>query len=1057
MASLWSSTSWKASMRTGFLTGAFLFFWGTLPAQIYYFDNYSVSEGLAQSKIFAIIQDRNDYIWLGTEGGVSRFDGVSFENFTSEDGLAINGVRSLFEDTRGVLWFGHTGGGITRFDGRRFEIFRQAATLINSDVTSINQDPEGRVWITTAQNGALYISNPEAASSSEFRYEQFKGGRLSDRVFGMYIARDSTLYFITDIGLQRKSPQSPDFEKFFIQGMGYFQVTSFLEDRKGNLWFGTYNDGLYHFDKGTEKLNFYNTRHGLAHNFVSTLLEDSKGNLWVGTWGGGLTRIRDGKLKTFNQENGLQDLKIWSLLEDVEGNILVGTNENGLSIFKGEQFVSFSEKNGLVNNQVWAVLQDRTGKFWFGTNGGISIYDPGRPAGQDFRHLTGEQYAIGNQIRFLKEDRNGHIWIGTYGNGTYEYDPVSRKFSYSFQINSYNQQLIVTAMDIDRENNLWVGTTDGLIYYNIDHRQVQYLTQVHGLAGTDISALYSDSGGTLWIGSKGKGITTIVGDSIHQLSLDFEFTPNCFAESSDGRVWVGTEGQGIFAIENRKLVGQLSREDGLLANLITLVNVDGENNVFIGTNKGLNKYDISEDRIFTYMEKNGFVGIETKNNASFRDRDGKLWFGTVAGVIRYDPDMEYRSGIDPLTHITRMRVNLEERAMTPGMRLGSTEKSIIFDFNSICLTNPDAVSYQYKLEGADVDWLPQTDQTTATYPALRPGRYVFQVRARNSDGVWNAEPVSFAFQIRPPFYARWWFILICVFLGALAILTYITLRTRKLRRENQILEEKVRLRTAQVVAQKEELAQKNKDITDSIQYARRIQIAILPPEIPFPDTFILFKPKDIVSGDFYWLLEMAGRQYIAAVDCTGHGVPGAFMSIIGHNMLNKVVKEFGIMKPSEILKQLDVEVTKTLHQQVDTVRVLDGMDMTLIAYRKDLNMIEFAGAINPIYLVRGGELIETKGDRFPIGRSALKVNKEFTNHEIPLQKGDTVYMFSDGFADQFGGTKGKKFKIARMKDLILEICEKSMEEQRLILDRTIEAWRGSIEQIDDILIIGRRF
>ena len=334
---------------------------------------------------------------------------------------------------------------------------------------------------------------------------------------------------------------------------------------------------------------------------------------------------------------------------------------------------------------------------------------------------------------------------------------------------------------------------------------------------------------------------------------------------------------------------------------------------------------------------------------------------------------------------------------------------------------------------------------------------MFRVKARNSDGVWNKEPVSFEFQIRPPFYATWWFIVSCVILGALNIVTYIKMRTRKLRRENLILEEKVRERTAIVVAQKEELAEKNKDITDSIQYAKRIQVAILPPEIPFKDTFILFKPKDIVSGDFYWLLEMNGKEFIAAVDCTGHGVPGAFMSIIGHNMLNKIVKEYGIIKPSEILDRLDAEVTKTLRQEDETITVRDGMDITLIAYQKDKNLIEFAGAYNPIYLVRNRELYETKGNRFAIGRSEMEHEKKFTNHEIRVQKGDTLYMFSDGYADQFGGESGKKFKIAPMKELILNLQEKTMEEQRSILNSTLEAWRGNIEQVDDILIIGRRF
>jgi serine phosphatase RsbU (regulator of sigma subunit) len=747
-------------------------------------------------------------------------------------------------------------------------------------------------------------------------------------------------------------------------------------------------------------------------------------------------------------------LKIWCIYEDVEGNILTGTNENGVSVFKGERFVSFTEENGLINNQVWAVLEDGAGKLWFGTNGGISIYDP---ADRNFRHLTAENYPIDNQIRYLKEDNNGNIWIGTYGNGTYEYQPGRDRFNYSILVNSYNRQLIVTAMEIDGENQLWVGTTDGLIYYDIDREQVQFLTQVHGLAGTDISALFADSRGILWVGSKGRGITTIEGDSAQQLSLEYDFTPTCFAEDRNGIIWIGTEGQGIYAVDGREVINHLSVQNGLLANLITLINVDERNHVYIGTNQGLNKYVEAQDRIYTYMEKDGFVGIETKSNASYRDAAGKLWFGTVGGVMRYDPSHEKTRMIEPLTHIMQMRVNLEGREMVEGLKLGYQENSIIFDFKSICLANPDAVRYRFMLEGADNDWLPETEQTTATYPALRPGRYVFLIKARNSEGIWNEEPIRYAFQIKPPFYATWWFIIICVLLGALGIISYIKIRTAKLRRENQILEEKVRQRTATVVAQKEELAQKNKDITDSIQYAQRIQVAILPPEVPFKNTFILFKPKDIVSGDFYWLLEKDDKEFIAAVDCTGHGVPGAFMSIIGHNMLNKIVKEYGISKPSEILQHLDAEVTKTLHQKDDAVMVRDGMDLSLIAYHRHSSLLEFSGAYNPIYLIRDRELQETKANRFSIGRSDAGHKKTFTNHEIKVMEGDTIYMFSDGFADQFGGESGKKFKTAPMKELLLNIQEKPMEEQHSILDHTIEAWRGNIEQIDDILIIGRRF
>jgi serine phosphatase RsbU (regulator of sigma subunit) len=390
------------------------------------------------------------------------------------------------------------------------------------------------------------------------------------------------------------------------------------------------------------------------------------------------------------------------------------------------------------------------------------------------------------------------------------------------------------------------------------------------------------------------------------------------------------------------------------------------------------------------------------------------------------------------------------------MKFKHTENNVVIDYLSICLTNPDAVKYKIKLDGADSDWR-ITTQTSVTYPSLVPKKYTFKLTAQNSDGLWNNVPIAFSFQINPPFYKTWWFILICIFIGASIIVVYIKVRESNLIREKQVLEEKVIERTAEVVAQKEELAQKNKDITDSIRYAKRIQFAILPPELPFPDTFILFKPKDIVSGDFYWLDEVDDLEFLAAVDCTGHGVPGAFMSIIGYNSLNKIVKEHRIYKPSDILDRLNYEVTSTLKRtDAEGEAIKDGMDISLICFNKKTRTLQFAGAFNPLWQVRNGELEEIKADRFPIGRSK-DTDKKFTNNEIQVLKGDSYYFFSDGFADQFGGDSGKKFKSKPMKELILAIQDIPMNKQKEVLEGTLEAWRGEIEQVDDILVIGRRF
>ena len=205
--------------------------------------------------------------------------------------------------------------------------------------------------------------------------------------------------------------------------------------------------------------------------------------------------------------------------------------------------------------------------------------------------------------------------------------------------------------------------------------------------------------------------------------------------------------------------------DGLLANLINLVQADKEGNIYIGTNKGMNVYHQHTRRLYSYTGKNGFVGIETKPNSVCMDDQGYLWFGTVAGLTRFNPYVEARQNEEPLTHIIGFKVNLEDRIMKEGMRLNYTENDIILDYVSICLTNPDAVRYQIMLDGADNDWRPVTEQTTVTYPSLAPGKYTFLVKARNSSGYWNAKPVAFSFQIRPPFYQTGWFIMICILSG----------------------------------------------------------------------------------------------------------------------------------------------------------------------------------------------------------------------------------------------------------------------------------------------------
>ncbi|MFT4599913.1 MAG: serine phosphatase RsbU (regulator of sigma subunit)/HAMP domain-containing protein [Arenicella sp.] len=280
------------------------------------------------------------------------------------------------------------------------------------------------------------------------------------------------------------------------------------------------------------------------------------------------------------------------------------------------------------------------------------------------------------------------------------------------------------------------------------------------------------------------------------------------------------------------------------------------------------------------------------------------------------------------------------------------------------------------------------------------------------------------------------------------------------------LEQKVKERTEEVVKQKDEIESQNqrleelyKDVTDSIRYAKRLQYSILPPAEQVqnicPDSFVLFKPKDIVSGDFYWFEKMGNKSFCSAVDCTGHGVPGAFMSLVGANGLNAAVREHHNGEPSKILDELNAFVSESLNKGSEDNDVRDGMDLSLIAINYDTLQLEYSGANNPLYIIRDEEFIIIKADKFAIG-SFEPGTKIYKNEIIQLEKGDQIYMFSDGYADQFGGTKGKKFLYKTFREELLRVHKEEPEQQRIELNNTIENWQGDYAQVDDILVIGIR-
>ncbi len=1039
----------------------------TLFSQKYYFDNYSVSDGLSSSKIYCILQDSKDYIWIGTPAGVSKFDGIKFENFSPEQGLSSGGVKSIFQDTYGNVWFGHLDGAISVYNGNTFKPDLPDSINISGDVTSIRCAGDSSLWLSTVGSGIIKLTY-NSTSCKITSAKQYRGSEgLSDRVFYSLKARDGTFYCVAPEGIYKYVKNKDRFTVAVFPGLTtYFAKTTMFEDSKGNMWFGTFNGGVYKYDAKYDTTTIYDTRKGLAGNFISYITEDGKSNIWIGTvkyhqGESGLSLISNGKVKTYTTENGLPDNEILYLMEDKEANMLIGTRNQGLCVFKGDQFINIVKSDDFDSPKTYAIYQHQTNEYWFGTDIGIVMFHPNKEKDKRFVYLNSGKKTIPKKIRFIKPNHSNVVWIGTEETGIWEYRTSEKRFIYDSYLNkNLPSNGMIKALEVDKNNNIWIGTSDGIAFWNPTKGKGVRYTQGNGLSGNFISSLHLTENNVLWIGSEqiGKGLTRydILKNRFKIINIGIDVTPTAIANDANGVVWFGTTSRGVFALKNDSVVLHVTEETGLLSNVIKLIAVDENNHIYIGTNKGLNIYHPDNNKIDTYTHKNGFVGIETQNNAVIKDDNNAFWFGTATGVTVMNTLYHRSKIVEPLTHIKSMMVNYKPRSMKKKMTLSYKENSVVFDYYSICFTNPEAVEYQVKLEGADELWQPITKQTMAIYSGLPPNNYIFKVKSCNSYGEWNNRSVDFSFAIIPPLYKRSWFIITIIILISALIYFYIIYREQTLKRENKILEDRVANRTAEVVSKSKELEQKNKDITASIRYAKRIQNAILPPEKLFSESFILYKPKDIVSGDFYWFHTNGSTILASTVDCTGHGVPGAFMSIIGHNSLNKIVKEGGYVQPSDILNQLNEEVVNTLINQSDD-NVTDGMDLAMIAYDTEKKRLEYAGANNPLYLVRNRELTEIKADRFAIGKTSLESGMKFTNHSIDVLSGDTFYIFSDGYADQFGGPKGKKYKIRPFKELIKKISDMPLKEQKEYLDKTITDWMGNEEQVDDILILGMKF
>jgi ligand-binding sensor domain-containing protein len=715
-------------------------------------------QGLPQSTVTALAQTRDGYLWLGTEEGLARFDGIRFANFERRNTpeLARHDVTCLAAAKDGALWIGLSGGGLLRLEGSRFTRWTTQQGLPDDAVSALLEDRDGTLWIGLAGHGVVRLRDgalqpaPPGLESGEVRTI------LQDREGAIWIGtRGGGVLRLRDGRVSSWTTR---------EGLSSDQVTALAADAAGAVWVAT-RSGLNRL--AGEKVSVFGPRDGLTTEDFAALAFDRDGSLWAGSTGAGLYRFAGGRFTSLSRKEGLAGNTVRALLEDRDGNIWVGCS-GGLNRMKPGGFLVTTTAEGLSDDDVRPILEDHSGTLWVGTLGGLNALRGG--AWKTFRVRDG---LVSDRIWSLFEDRWGTLWIGTR-DGLARY--AVGRFS-AFTTRDGLSHDLVTALTSDAAGSLWIGTAGGLD--RMDGAVITRYGQREGLTNERISSLALASDGSLWIGTMGGGVNRIAEGRIVPLPqgrLARAFVSAILTEP-DGTVWVGTSGDGLFRFKGGRWA-DFSSADGLFDDDLLSVLDDGRGYLWFTSNRGIFRVVKAElDRFASgdrrpirsqaFDTTDGLKDAECNGGfqpASFRGRDGRLYFATVKGLAAVDPGRLAPSEPPPSVLVEEAIVDDEAIPADRLSRLPPGRDRIEFHYTAFAPT-PEKLRFRFKLEGYDREWVEAGERRMATYTNLPPGSYRFRVEAENRDGALGEAGVGLS--LAPRFYATPWF----AALAALALLS----------------------------------------------------------------------------------------------------------------------------------------------------------------------------------------------------------------------------------------------------------------------------------------------
>lgn len=1071
------------------------------------FENFTTTNGLPSNEISSLLFTHEE-LFIGTKKGFCSYSGNKIENKPVYQKITGNVKKIL--DNKGILHI------ITSKGYYLLDITKQNYTvdsiaipnIISQGPTDAEFDENGNLWISTNKKGLFFIEKTISTKIPKFVLVQ---NSVASTTINKKLVRIAN--FNTDNLFKGESIYSIEFDKNnnllvsdwgnglaeikfdFINNTGFnanyyafdsiipgvdrvYRFVNIQKDEEGNIYLATDGFGFLKvsIDRNTneivyskENINWLSNGQGFFGNNPLCFKQDKFQNLWVGTLYDGLVVVNNKSSLSYNQKSGLEEEKVISIYKSSDSSIWSGTYGGGAFRFKNKKFTRCFWEQGISESIIKSITEDSHGNILLGTSGGgVSIVskENSQKQLQVSKVISELNNLSSNYVSYLHRASNGAIWVGYQSSSKIDRIILNKDFSFSittFPITNLSNFSVSCLLEDDNQD-IWITSNEGVWKLNPKTGYVDNEFTIF----KNIQTIAKDWNGNMWLGSSD------VGAIILKNKLRVSYFDNGQANGFE----------------------KVATKEGISSNCINTILINKDAVWFI-SNNGINELRIDSylnkiKEIKAYNKGQGFASYDNKPNTSVFDDNMFIWIGSVDGLTQYKNinDGE-KSNEQNQAAVFINNILIENKTidwtdaslftsgdysslsfdgfynwykMPKDLKLDYTHNSIQFTLNTDNIAEQKHMNYSYKLIGYDKDWTQLFSSNEITYRNLPDGDYSLVIKASLSNDFSSSKEFAYHFSVTPPFWKTTMFYVFIFLIAATLLYFFVINREKRLKREKLKLELEVKARTFEIENKKKEIELQNvliqginNDLTDSIKYAKRIQQTILPNinvlKNYFSDSFVFYKPRNIVSGDYYWIKELNGLVYVAVVDCTGHGVPGAFMSLISSSILNESIDEnISHHSPAKMLEFLRREINIRLSQNASD-QINDGLDISLICYNKDKGTIEYVNANRPLYIISNDELITLTSENVNIGGYA-DFDSVIPTKTLSIKKDDLLFLFTDGITDQFGGERNKKYNPARLRQFLLMNNHLTLPELKEKLVKEIAEWQGSYEQTDDILLMG---